>query len=140
MKTVNLNNLELNEFTGKNDPSQHCLATFPMFGIHGTEYTATVYFELKPGYALGRHTDSAEELLLVLEGDLEVEVGGETSSLTANELAHVPQMVPHNLVNTGQTRARILGIFGGANNIVATFEKTWLPTNSNTVDTSKMIG
>jgi quercetin dioxygenase-like cupin family protein len=138
MNKVNLNNLELTEFTAKDDPSQHCLATFPMFGAHGTEATATVYIELDPGDALGRHTDSAEELLLVIEGSVEVEVGGETGPLSKGEIAQVPKMVPHNLINTGNTRAKILGIFGGANNIVATFEKTWLPTNSNTVDTAQM--
>ncbi len=140
MKKVNLNNLELTEFTGKNDPGQHCHATFPMFAPHGTESTATVYFELEPGDGLGRHTDSAEELLLVLEGSVEAEVGGETAPLAKGEIALVPKMIPHNLTNTGKTRARVLGVFGGANNIVATFEKTWLPTDSNTVDTSQLAG
>lgn len=140
MKKVNLNKLDLTEFTGKNTPSQHCLATFPMFGAHGTESTATVYFELEPGDNLGRHTDSAEELLLVLKGNVEVEVDGETGTLSEGEIALVPKMVPHNLTNVGTTKARVLGIFGGANHIVATFEKTWLPTNSNTVDTSQLAG
>lgn len=140
MNKVNLNKLELTEFTGKNDPGQHCHATFPLFGAHGTEATATVYFELEPGDTLGRHTDTAEELLLVLEGDVEAEIGGETEKLAEGEIAHVPRMVPHNMTNTGTGRARILGIFGGANHIVATFEKTWLPTDSNTVDTSLLVG
>ncbi|MDR8390802.1 cupin domain-containing protein [Aliifodinibius sp. S!AR15-10] len=140
MKTVNLNTLELTEFTGKNAPGQHCMATFPLFGAHGTESTATVYFELEPGDSLGRHTDSAEELLLVLEGNVDAEVGGETGPLSKGEIAHVPRMVPHNLTNTGNQKAKVLGIFGGANHIVATFEKTWLPTDSKTVDTSQLRG
>lgn len=140
MKKVNLNNLELTEFTGKDDPGQHCYATFPMLGAHGTQSTATVYFELDPGDTLGRHTDSAEELLLILKGDVEVEVGGETGTLSKGEIALVPKMVPHNLMNKGKTKARVLGIFGGANNIIATFEKTWLPVDSNTVDTSRLSG
>jgi quercetin dioxygenase-like cupin family protein len=140
MKTTNLNTLDLTEFTGKDDPGQHCRATFPLFGAHGTESIATVYFELDPGDTLGRHTDSAEELLLVLEGEVEAEVGGETGKLTKGEIALVPKMIPHNMKNSGSKRARILGIFGGANHIVATFENTWLPVDSNTVDTSKMAG
>lgn len=138
MTTVNLNKLELTEFTGKNDSGQHCYATFPIFGTHGTDQTATVYFELEPGDALGRHTDSAEELLLVLEGEVEAEVGGEKGNIAKGEIALVPKMVPHNLINTGTAKAKVLGIFGGANHIVSTFEETWLPTDSNTVDTSKM--
>lgn len=140
MKTVNLNNLELTEFTGKTDPGQHCLSTFPLFGAHGTEATATVYIELEPGDSLGRHTDSAEELLLVLEGNVRAEIDGETGPLSTGEIALVPRMAPHNLTNTGTTKARVLGIFGGANHIVATFEKTWLPLDSNSVDTSKLPG
>lgn len=140
MVTVNLNQLDLTEFTGKHDSGQHCHATFPLLGAHGTEQTATVYFELEPGDTLGRHTDSAEELLLILEGEVEAEVGGEKGALSKGEIALVPKMVPHNLVNIGNTKARVLGVFGGANNIVATFEKTWLPVDSNTVDTSKAAG
>lgn len=140
MKKVNLNILELTEFTGKDDPGQHCFSTFPIFGAHGTESTATVYIELEPGDELGRHTDSAEELLIVLEGDeIEAEVGGEIGSLTKGEIALVPKMVPHNIVNHGKSNAKVLGVFGGASHIVATFEKTWMPLDTNTVDTSKLV-
>jgi len=140
MIKVNLNTLELTEFTGKDDPEQHCRATFPLIGSHGTEHSATVYFELDPGDTLGRHTDSAEEMLLILEGEVEVEVGEEVGSLGEGEIALVPEMVPHNLKNTGSGKARVLGFFGGKNHIVATFDQTWLPTDSNIVDTSKMPG
>jgi quercetin dioxygenase-like cupin family protein len=137
MKTVNLNELELNEFVGKENTKQHCKATFPMLGAHGTKKSATVYFELAPGDHLGRHTDSAEELLLILEGDVEVSVGDETGPARSGTIALVPEMVPHDIRNTGKTKARVIGFFGGANNIVATFDQTWLPTDSRTVDTEQ---
>ncbi|MCB9300400.1 MAG: cupin domain-containing protein [Lewinellaceae bacterium] len=137
MITVNLNQLELNEFTAKNDPSQHCRATFPLLGAHGAKQSATVYIELEPGKNLGRHTDSAEELLLVLEGEVEVQVGTEQGRLSKGEIALVPKMVSHDLRNIGDKTAKILGFFGGANNIVATFDEVWLPTNTNVVDTAQ---
>jgi len=140
MVKVNLQSLELTEFIGKNNPEQHCRATFPLLGSNGTNQTATVYFELEAGDHLGRHTDSAEELLLVLEGKVEAEIGDEKATLSKGELALVPKMVPHNLVNTGESKATVLGIFGGANHIVATFENTWLPVDSNIVDTSGLNG
>lgn len=65
---VNLQELETTEFIGKEFPKQHCRATFPLVGAHGTQQLATVYFEIAPGDNLGRHTDSAEELLVILEG------------------------------------------------------------------------
>jgi quercetin dioxygenase-like cupin family protein len=138
MTTVDLKNLELNEFIGKDDEKQHCRATFPLVGAHGSKNLATVYFEIEPGDNLGRHTDSAEELLIVLDGQMEVEIGGEYQRIRSGQIALVPEMVPHDMVNIGDRKARVLGVFGGANNIVATFEKVWLPVNSRVVDTAQM--
>ena len=38
----------------------------------GAASTAVIYFEHEPGEHHGRHTDSAEEVVLVLEGEAEV--------------------------------------------------------------------
>ena len=138
MIKANLNKLELTEFHGKNAPGQHCRATFPLLGAMGSKDTAMVYIELDPGDTLGRHTDSAEEVLLVLEGTVEASVGEERGELAKGEFAVVPKMAPHNLRNIGEEPARIVGFFGGAANIVATFDETWLPPESNVVDTAKM--
>lgn len=138
MTTVNLNQLELNEFTAKVDEKQHCKATFPLIGAHGSNDLATVYIELEPGDNLGMHTDSAEELLIILEGELLATIGAESSRVQKGNIALVPKMIPHDLRNTGTKTAKILGVFGGANNIVATFENEWLPTNSNVVDTAQL--
>ena len=140
MTTVNLNELELTEFTGSKNPKQHCRATFPMLGAHGTKNSATVLIELAPGDHLGRHTDSAEELLLILEGHVEVSVGEETGPASKGTIALVPEMVPHDIKNTGETTAKILGFFGGANNIVATFDEAWLQMASNSVHTASVSG
>lgn len=139
MTTVNLNTLDLNEFTAADDPKQQCRATFPMLGAHGTAHSATVYFELEPGCNLGMHTDSAEELLLVLDGDVDITIGRERAAATAGTIALVPEMVPHDIRNIGSTRARVLGFFGGANNIVATFDSMWLPAGSHVVDTAQIF-
>lgn len=139
MTTVNLKEIELTEFTGKEDPKQHCKATFPLLGMHGTKSLATVYFEIEPGDNLGMHTDSEEELLVILSGELEVTIDDQTGKVSEGEIALVPKMAPHDAKNTGSTTARVLGVFGGSNNIVATFEKEWLPVNTNVVDTAAMF-
>lgn len=139
MTTVNLHALELNEFIGKSNPEQHCRATFPLLGFHGAKNLATVYFELEPGDHLGKHTDSAEELLVILEGRVAAIVGSETREATKGALVLIPEMVPHDVRNIGSEKARVLGIFGGANNIVATFEQVMLPTASNVVDTALLF-
>lgn len=138
MIKVNLNDIVLNEFIAKKNPGQRCKATFPLFGAHGSRDSATVLVELDPQEELGTHTDSAEELLLVLEGTIEAEINGERTIASKGELILVPKMMPHNFRNTGHEKARVLGFFGGANNIVATFDNTWWPTESNIVDTAQL--
>lgn len=138
MITADLKSLELMEFQALRDPAQRCKANFPLLGAHGTKTTATVYFELEPGDNLGRHTDSAEELLLVLEGTVEAEVGGKRAEMTVGGIAVVPKLVPHDIRNTGKGKARVIGFFGGANNIVATFEKGWSNPGVEIVDTAAM--
>lgn len=138
MITANLNELELNRFDAENDPDQQCEATFPIFGALGARNSAMVYFELEAGKNLGRHTDSEEEILLILDGDVEVTVGDETGRISAGHIALVPKMVPHDIRNCGTARARVLGFFGSPN-IVATFDNIWLPVHSNVVDTSHLI-
>ncbi|MEQ6168520.1 cupin domain-containing protein [Ekhidna sp. MALMAid0563] len=138
MITVDLNHLELNEFVGVLEKKQHCKATFPLIGAHGSKELATVYFEIAPGDMLGRHTDSAEELLIILEGEAEVEIGNESICTKKGSVALVPKDIPHNLWNIGSETLKVLGVFGGANNIVATFEEEFLPLNTNVVDTSQI--
>jgi quercetin dioxygenase-like cupin family protein len=138
MITVNLNQLPLTEFTAPGNQGQRCKATFPLLGMHGTKNSATVYFELDPNEQLGTHTDSAEEIILVLEGSVQATVGDEKQTATKGHLVLIPKMLPHNLENIGSKPAKILGFFGGANHIVATFEQVWEPTGSNMVDTSTL--
>lgn len=139
MTSVNLKELELNEFVGVTDSRQHCKASFPLVGYHGSRKLATVYFELAPGDNLGSHTDSAEELLIVLEGQAEAKVGGESIMADGGSIVLVPKMVPHDIRNTGSNTVKVLGVFGGDNNIVATFEQAMLPTRSNIVDTAALF-
>ena len=139
MTTVNLNDLELNEFTGRDDNAQHCFATFPLVGAHGSKKIATVYFELLPGERLGSHIDSAEELLVILSGDVEIIVGDEKTQAAGGIVALVPERAPHDIRNIGTTKARVLGVFGGANHIISTFDNVCLPTQSRIVNTAELF-
>jgi quercetin dioxygenase-like cupin family protein len=140
MLKVDLNKLELTEFVARDKAGQRCKATFPILGAHGTKESAMVYFEIDPGEELGTHTDSAEEILLIVAGEVEAEVGDEKTEASEGNLLLVPKMVPHNFRNIGKSKAKVLGFFGGANNIVATFDNVWLPTESNMVDTAALSG
>lgn len=136
MITADLNSLELIEEVATNKPGQRCRSAFPLLGMHGTKDCATVYFELDPQDEVGSHTDSAEEILLVLEGSVEATVGDETVRAEKGQLVLVPKMVPHNVRNLGGNTAKIFGFFGGANSIVATFEHGWGPEEVRIFDTA----
>lgn len=138
MITANLNEIELHETWTENDPTQHCRSTFPLAEALGSENSTLVYFELAPGDHLGRHTDSAEEVLLILSGTVEVSVGQETGQVAQGGFALVPTMVPHDLRNVGDETAKVLGFFGSPN-IVATFDEVWLPDNTPVIDTAAIF-
>jgi quercetin dioxygenase-like cupin family protein len=115
-----IDQLELMELWYEDDPTMRVKANFPFFVGTGTKNTAVVYFELEPGHRLGTHTDSAEEILLVLEGTAEVSLEDEQGQLSTEEMAVVPAMVPHSLRNVGDKTARFVGFFS-SNVVVSTF-------------------
>ncbi|MEH7522690.1 cupin domain-containing protein, partial [Bacillus sp. JJ1503] len=93
-----------------------------------------VYFEIKPGDSLGTHTDSAEEIILVLEGKAEATVEHEKGEITKGEMALIPHMVPHNIRNIGSETLKVVGFFSSPN-VVSTFVEPLMPINQSTVGT-----
>ena len=134
MHAVQTDQLELMHFTQGGDESTGVDATWPLYRDTGARNTASVYFVLSEGGRLARHTDSAEEVLIILEGSVEVTVGEETAHLTAGGIAVVPAMVPHHATNVGLGEARVVGVFS-ANTIVSTFERAFDQTGSQVVGT-----
>jgi quercetin dioxygenase-like cupin family protein len=100
--------------------------SFPLHSATGTASTATVLFELDPGAELPVHTDSAEELLIVVQGTAEARVGDEVGEVSKHDVALVPPMAPHGLRNTGDDVLRVLGTFS-ASTVVSTFERPFEP-------------
>jgi quercetin dioxygenase-like cupin family protein len=78
-----IDELELMEVWYENDPTMRIRVNFPFYVGTGTKSTAVVYFEIEPGCRLGTHTDSAEEILLILEGEAEATVGDERGRVSA---------------------------------------------------------
>lgn len=120
MNTVNLKTLELLHGHFERDSAVDFRANFALVGGKGTEKSSVVYIELEPGKALGEHTDSPEELLLVLEGTVEFSVGAETARASKGMIGVVPPMVPHSFRNVGDGIAKVVGFFPSAG-VVANF-------------------
>jgi quercetin dioxygenase-like cupin family protein len=126
MYTVRLSELELPEAGYENDPTMRAKGTSPFSAATGTKNTAVVYFEIEPGHRLGTHTDSAEELLLILGGEAEVSVGDEQGQVSAGEMALVPAMVPHSMRNVGDETLRVVGFFSSST-VMSTFDQPVVP-------------
>ncbi len=84
---------------------------FPISAATGAAATAVVSFEVAPGGRQGRHTDSAEEAILVLAGEAEAEVDGERGRRGPDGLALIPAMAPHDVRNVGAGPLRAVGFF-----------------------------
>jgi quercetin dioxygenase-like cupin family protein len=126
VKHVDLDSVELLEVLSELDPARQVRVGFPHHSLAGNASTATVYFELEPGMHVGMHTDSAEELLVILEGEAEATVGDETAPARAGGVVTVPAMEPHDVRNAGEGLLRVLGFFS-ASTVVATFEEAVAP-------------
>ena len=135
MLAVEMKNLPLKETWTEEAPAQRARSTFPLLGLTGNRDVSAVYFELEPGRELGSHTDSAEELLFIIEGRVSVTVGDEQETVEGPALAVVPTMLSHNLENIGRTPVRVLGFFP-SRDLVATFEREWQPDGTHVIDTS----
>ena len=133
-----IEDLELMEVWYEDDPTMRLKVNFPFFLGTGTKSTAVVYFEIEPGHRLGTHTDSAEEILLVLEGTAEVSLGDEQGRLSAGEMALVPAMEPHGLRNAGEDTVRVAGFFS-SNVVVSTFDQPMMPFGQRVVGTPPVL-
>jgi quercetin dioxygenase-like cupin family protein len=127
--TLDLNDLELKDSATAGGPIR---VTFPFHSGTGTASTAAVVFELEPGSALATHTDSAEEILFILEGEGEAHVGDERGIVREGQIAIVPAMAPHGIRNVGETPLRVLGFFSSST-VVSTFEEFAGPEGENVV-------
>ena len=127
MLTVRTRELELMQGWFDSDPDHaRARVTFPINKWAGSADSGVVYFEIEPGDRLAEHTDSAEEVLYVVAGDAEAQVGTERGRLTAGDLAVIPAMVPHGVVNVGTETVKVVGFFSESE-IISTFTEAVQP-------------
>ena len=138
MIAESIDQLELMDVWYEDDPTMRAKVNFPFFLGTGTRSTAVVYFEIEPGHRLGTHTDSAEEILLIQDGEAEVTLGEDRGRLSAGAMALVPAMVPHSLRNMGEETVRVLGFFS-SNVTVATFDRPMMPFGQRVVGTPPVL-
>jgi quercetin dioxygenase-like cupin family protein len=134
MHTADLNHLELRDVWYEDDPAMRVKVNFPYFAATGNQSSAVVYFEIEPGHYLGTHTDSAEEIVMVLSGTVEATLGDERGQLMAGQSALIPAMVPHGVRNAGPETARCVGFFSAAT-VESTFDQPMMPFGERKIGT-----
>jgi quercetin dioxygenase-like cupin family protein len=60
-----------------------------------------VRVEFDPGYAAPRHTHPGEEIIYVLEGTLEYQIGGKVTTVKPGDVLFVPAGTIHSVKNIG---------------------------------------
>lgn len=114
MKVVGLGEVELSTTWSEADPSIRSRVAYPMYWETGAASSALVVFELDPGHRLGRHVHSAEEVVVVIRGTVEVEVEDERRRMSSPAAAVAPAMAPHDVHNVGDDVALCVGFFSSA--------------------------
>ena len=87
----------------------------------GATTTGTSLLEVPAGCRLPRHTDSAEEVAVVISGTAEIEVGGERARIGAGGVALVPKDVPHEVRHAGEDTLRFMAVYASTD-VVTTYE------------------
>lgn len=88
----------------------------------GAIASASSLLEVDPGCRLPRHTDSAEESIVVVAGQASVTVGDRTVSAVAGDVVLVPAREPHEVRNSGDTVLRFAAVYAAAD-VTTTYEQ-----------------
>jgi quercetin dioxygenase-like cupin family protein len=125
---------DLTTVHSETDRARRIRVDFPISSLDGAASTSVVYFELEPGEHTGMHTDSAEEIVLILSGRAEATVGDETGELAAGGLGLVPALVPHDVRNVGDETLKVVGFFSSGV-VVSVFDDPLMPAGRRVVGT-----
>ncbi len=134
MFAVQLAERDLVDISSETDETRRIRVDFPISSIAGAASTAVVYVVLEPGVHTGLHTDSAEEIVLILSGRAEAIVGDERGELSAGGLGLVPALVPHDVRNIGEETVRVVGFFSSGI-VVSVFDDPLMPAGKRVVGT-----
>ncbi len=76
--------------------------------IH-TAHTTHAYWDIEPNRPLPEHSHPHEQTVNVLDGTIELVVGGQSHVLKPGDVLHIPGGVPHSAV--AHTPCRVLDVF-----------------------------
>ena len=129
MRHVRFDDVALTEMWSDDDPTIRSRSAYVSYWQTGSRSSAAVVFELDPGKSFGRHRHTAEETIIVMEGDVEVLVGEERVRLAAGGLVVAPALVRHDIACVGDSAARCVGVWSSSS-VVSLWDKPLQPKGS----------
>jgi quercetin dioxygenase-like cupin family protein len=129
LTTIDLSSLELVEVWSKTEPTERSRFNFPISGETGATGASVAYAEIEPGGGIPMHHDSANEVDLILEGELEFELDAESRSVGPGVLIQIPAEVSHRVHNRGDQPARLVFFFDSPRDVVV-FDEPLMPMDA----------
>src|SRR5215211_9524584 len=123
MWTASFDSAELSDAWIEGDES----ARWRSGGGHTGDASGSSLLEVPPGCRLPRHTDSAEETIVIVSGKASVTVGDEQGEVPAGGVALVPECVSHEVRNAGGEPLRFVALYAN-NDVVTTYEQPIQPS------------
>ncbi len=112
------------------DPSMRFVALFPVGEKQGAKASSVAYYIIEPGKHSGLHSDNAEEIVFVAEGEGEAFVIGGMQRLEAGKFFVFPAGVDHDIYAQGAAAMRLLSFFPTPE-ILSTFQQVIYPMGGN---------
>jgi quercetin dioxygenase-like cupin family protein len=127
--TVNPRTVELSDSWQEEDDTARWRSGSGHLPSAGAAGSGSSLLEVDPGHRLPRHTDSAEEIVVVLAGTAEVHLGDERAKIPAGGLALIPKCVPHEVRNASDEVLRFAAVYAEPD-VVTRYEKEVQPDGS----------
>ena len=131
MPAASFEDSELEEAWVEGDAGARWRSAQGLGGDEGARESGCALLEVEPGCRLPRHVDSAEELVVVVSGRAAVSVADEEIDVPAGGVALVPECVPHEVRNAGDSPLRFIAVYAG-NEVTTTYETDVQPDGSRT--------
>jgi quercetin dioxygenase-like cupin family protein len=129
MVTSSISHSELSDAWIEGDDNARWRSTKGHGPGEGARASGSSLLEVPGGCRLPRHTDSAEETIVVVSGTASVTVGDETATVPAGGVALVPADVPHEVRNAGAEPLRFAAVYADTD-VVTRYEHEVAPDGS----------
>jgi quercetin dioxygenase-like cupin family protein len=112
------------------DPSMRFVSIFPVGEKEGALASSVAYHIIEPGRHTGLHSDNAEEIVFVAQGEGEVFSIGATQRLEPGTFVVFPAGTDHDIYAYGSEAMRLLSFFP-TTEILSTFQQEIYPVGGN---------